>query len=209
MKRSNRRTSSRSSRRTSSTRSTTSSWTVIEAKLGSSWSLEKSQRNGRIEEVSEFHLPTLLQDEDSSRIRTLFWNLLVRYRNCKMKKIVWMIQEIFKMLNQYAVDIPTLPVNQCQCSAVLLECRAVEKDRQAFEIRMLYRETFLQVQLRPLQHFVRRIWIHGVPEEENRFTHQWLRRVRNKHQFKIRDVSLDRQPKVLSSLVRENSQWMI
>ena len=24
-----------------------------------------------------------------------------------------MIQEIFKMLNQYAVDIPTLPVNLC------------------------------------------------------------------------------------------------
>ena len=33
-----RRTSSRSSRRTSSTRSTTSSWTVIEAKLGFTWS---------------------------------------------------------------------------------------------------------------------------------------------------------------------------
>ena len=30
-----------------------------------------------------------------------------------MKLIVWMIQEIFKMLNQYAVDIPTLPVNLC------------------------------------------------------------------------------------------------
>ena len=30
-----------------------------------------------------------------------------------MKLIVWMIQEMFKMLNQYAVDIPTLPVNQC------------------------------------------------------------------------------------------------
>ena len=52
-----RRISSRSSTRTSSTRSTTSSWTVIEAKLGITWSSwEKSQRNGRIEEVSEFHL---------------------------------------------------------------------------------------------------------------------------------------------------------
>ena len=56
-----RRTSSGSSRRTSSTKSTTSSWTVIEAKKGFTWSSwEKTQRNDRIEEVSEFYL----QDED-------------------------------------------------------------------------------------------------------------------------------------------------
>ena len=44
-----------------------------------------------------------------------------------------MIREIFKMLNQYAVDNPTSPVNQrfshlfkilAECSAVLWECRA-------------------------------------------------------------------------------------
>ena len=45
------------------------------------------------------------------------------------------------MLNQYAVEIPTLPVNEClshliqfleECYAVLQECRAAEKGRQAF-----------------------------------------------------------------------------
>ena len=56
---------------------------------------------------------TLLQDEDQSKIRILFWNSLVRYSNCKMKLIVWMTREIFKMLNQYAVDISTLTVNLC------------------------------------------------------------------------------------------------
>ena len=30
--------------------------------------------------------------------------------------------------------------------------------------------------------------------------------MRNKHQFKVRDTSLDRQPKVLSSLVRKTLQ---
>ena len=44
------------------------------------------------------------------------------------------------MLNQFAVEIPTLPVDQClshfiqilkECNAVLLECRAAEKGRQA------------------------------------------------------------------------------
>ena len=43
----------------------------------------------------------------------------------------------------------------------------------------------------------------GVREEQNRFTHRQRRRMRIKHQFKIRDASLDRQPKVLLSLVRE------
>ena len=52
-----RRTSSCSSRRTTSTRSSTSSWTGIEAKLGSSWtSWEKPQWNGRIEEISGFYI---------------------------------------------------------------------------------------------------------------------------------------------------------
>ena len=62
-----------------------------------------------------------------------------------------MIQEIFRMLNQSAVEIPTLPVNLClshliqfleECKAVLYECRAAEKGRQAFGTRMVYRETF-------------------------------------------------------------------
>ena len=49
----------------------------------------------------------------SSRVRTLFWHLLVRYRNCNMKLLVWMIQKIYRMLNQSAVEIPALPVDQC------------------------------------------------------------------------------------------------
>ena len=91
------------------------------------------------------------------------------------------------MLNHYAVDIPTLPVNLChshlihflvECLAVLLECRAAEKDRQAFGTHMIYRETFLQIQLRPLQHLIRRNGMHGFLEEKNRFTHPQWKRVR-------------------------------
>ena len=52
-----------------------------------------------------------------------------------------MIREMSKMLNQYPVDNPTLPVNQCfshliqileECEAVLWECRAAKMGRQAF-----------------------------------------------------------------------------
>ena len=63
-----------------------------------------------------------------------------------------MIREIFKMLNQYAVDILTLPVNLClfhliqfleECQAVLWECRAAERGRQDFGHTVVYRDTFL------------------------------------------------------------------
>ena len=62
-----------------------------------------------------------------------------------------MIQEIFKMLNQYAADNPTLPVDQCfshliqilvECQAVLWERQAATMGRQAFGTHMVYRETF-------------------------------------------------------------------
>ena len=67
---------------------------------------------------------TQLREEDWSKIKILSLNSLARYRNCRMKSIVWMIREIFKMLNQYAVDIPTLPVNLCLSHLIqfLVEC---------------------------------------------------------------------------------------
>ena len=46
------------------------------------------------------------------------------YRNCKMKLIVLIMKEIFKMLNQYAVDFLTLPVKLCLSHVIpfLVEC---------------------------------------------------------------------------------------
>ena len=82
-----------------------------------------------------------------------------RFRYYRKKLIVWMIREILKMLNQYEVDKPTLPVNQrfshlfkilAECYAFLWECRAATMDRQVFGTHMVYRETFLQIQRRLL-----------------------------------------------------------
>ena len=69
------------------------------------------------------------------------------------------------MLKQFAVEFPTLPVDQChshliqfleECWAVLVECPTVDKDRQALGTHMVYRETFLQIQMRHLQHLIRK-----------------------------------------------------
>ena len=55
------------------------------------------------------------------------------------------------MLNQFAVEIPTLPVDQCHshlirylegCYDILSYRRAAKKGRQAFGTHMVYRETF-------------------------------------------------------------------
>ena len=138
-----------------------------------------------------------------------------------MKLVVWMIQKIFRMLNQLAVEIPTLPVDQCHshlirylegCCDILSYRRAAEKGRQAFGTHMVYRETFLvflQIQMRHLQHLIRRNWIRRVPVQKSRFTHPQWKRVRDKHKIKVRDASLDSQPKILSSSVEETLQRIV
>ena len=97
-----------------------------------------------------------------------------------MKVIVLLIRETLKMLNQYAVDKPTLPVNLrfsqlteilAECYAVLWECRAAEKGREAFGTRMVYREMFLQIQRHPLQHLLRKSPIHGSLMYQNTHHH--------------------------------------
>ena len=66
-----------------------------------------------------------------------------------------MIREIFKMLNQYAVDIPTLPVNQCFSHLIQILALGMPSTH------MVYRETFLQIQQRLLQHLIRKSRNHG------------------------------------------------
>ena len=70
------------------------------------------------------------------------------------------------MLNQFAVQIPTLPVDQCpphpipegRISRSVGMLRRREGPRQACGTHMVHRETFffLQIQMRLLQHFIRR-----------------------------------------------------
>ena len=65
-----------------------------------------------MEELKRFQGSTF--DEFSRRkliVETLSLNSQPRFRNYRMMLIVWMIREFLKMLNQYAVDNPTLPVN--------------------------------------------------------------------------------------------------
>ena len=63
-----------------------------------------------------------------------------------MKAIVWMTREIWRTLSQYAVDCPTLPVNQRYFHlVVILERRLLsrsDKPPDIWNTRRVYRETF-------------------------------------------------------------------
>ena len=93
------------------------------------------------------------------------------------------------------------------CLAVLGECRAAKMGRQAFGTHMVYRETFLQIERRLLQHLVRKSRILWALMYQNTHHHMWW--VKAKHQFRIRDANQDRQPEIQSSLVRETLQRII
>ena len=55
--------------------------------------------------LDEFSRRRLIEDRDT------ILELTGKIHDYRMNWIVWMIREIFKMLNQYAVDYPTLLVN--------------------------------------------------------------------------------------------------
>ena len=78
-----------------------------------------------------------------------------------------MIREFFKMLNQYAVENPTLPVNL----RFLGMPSRNDRPPSIWDTRMVYRETFLQIQRRLLQHLIRKGPIHGSLMYQNTHHH--------------------------------------
>ena len=62
---------------------------------------------------------------------------------------------------------------------------AAEKGRQAFGTHMVYRETFLQIQMRHHQHLILKNWIHGVHRSRSRFIHPQWKRMKGKNKIKI------------------------
>ena len=101
--------------------------------------------------------------------------------------------------------IPTSSNSWRNAMPFFLECRAAEKGRQAFGTHMVYRETFLQIHMLLLQLLILKNWIHGGKSLKSRFICPQWRKVKGKNKIKIWDASLDRQPKIQSSSVEENS----
>ena len=97
------------------------------------------------------------------------------------------------MLNQFAVEIPTLPVDQCHshlirylegCCDILSLRRAAEKGRQAFGTHRVYLETFLQIHLHLHQLLILKNCINGIRPKSRSIHPQW-RKVKGQNEIKI------------------------
>ena len=132
-----------------------------------------------------------------------------------MKQIVWTILRTFRTLNQFAVEIPKWPVDQCLSHLIryLKGCwglhsyrRAAKKGRHAFGIHMVSRETFLQIHMHLHQLLILKNWIHGGQKLRSRTICLQRRKVKDQNKIEMWDASLDRQPKIQSSSVEETLQ---
>ena len=162
-----RRTSSRSSRRPSTTRSTTSSCTVIEEKLGSPWSSEISRFNIRhnceekIGRRSRYYPRTYWQDTGIAKWNQLY-DRFERFSGC------WINPQWTFTRYQSTSVFPTSSDSWRNAKPFY---RNAEPQRCA--AKHLGHAWYIG------QHLIHNNWIHGVPEEKNRFTHQQWKRARN------------------------------
>ena len=129
-----------------------------------------------------------------------------------------MIQEIFRMLNQFEMEIPTLPVDQCHshlirylkgCWGILSYRRAAKKSRQAFGTHMVNREMFLQIHMHLHQLLILKNCINGIHQSKRRSIRRQWRKVKSNNKTKNWDNRLDHQSKIRSSSVEETLQRIV
>ena len=80
------------------------------------------------------------------------------------------------MLNQFAVEIPTLPVDQCHTPHPMpggMLRQSAEKGRQPFGTHMVYRETFLQIHFHLHQLLILKNCINGIRPKSRSIRLQW------------------------------------
>ena len=134
-----------------------------------------------------------------------------------MKLIVWMIQKEFQdaessrsgnsHVTSRPVSFPPHPIPAGNAKPFFWSAEPAEKGRHAFGIHMVYRETFLQIHMHlssaPYPQELNP-WSTTIEEPLHMSTAEKKWKTRTK--IKIRDASLDSQPKIQSSSVEETLQ---
>ena len=201
-----------SKKRTTSTRSSFSSWTITGTK---NWDLREAHERSlsEMEELKRFQGSTfdtiarrkLVEDRDTILDLTGKVQELQNEVNCMNDSRDFQDAESVRSGHSHVasrlVSFPPHPVPGGMLGRSP-GMRAAKMGRQVFGTHVDYRETFLQIQQRLLQHLIRKSQIHGILMYQNTLTHHMWWRVRTKHRFRIRDASLDRQPKI------QSSQWV-
>ena len=148
---------------------------------------------------------TQLRGEDESKIKILSLKLLARYRNCQDAESV---RSGHSHVTSQLASFPPHPVPGGMLSRSIGMPSRKLGPPSIWDTHGISGNVFVN----PVASFTA-----PYPQELNpwsshiteRFTHQWRIKKGIKHQYKIRDVSPDRQPKIQSSLVREILQIII
>ena len=205
--------------RTSSTRSTTFSCTVIPAKLELREAHNKSLNE--TEELKKFQNSTfdtiarrrLVEDQDTILELTGKIQELQNEINCVNDSREFEDAESVRSGNSHVTSQPVffpphpIPGGMLRCSFGMLS--RSEGPPSIWDTHGRFGKLVLQIQLRPLQHLIRRNWIHGVPEEKNWFTHQQWKRVRDKHKIKIWDAFSDLQWRTTTTADFGSPFWQV
>ena len=167
--------------------------------------------------MEELLRPHELRVDEFSRVKLIeHQKLLVRswprYRNCKLRSIVQMIQSNFRMPSQYAVDHHlTFPVNLLYFLSLLSQedCSATtEISSLTYGKRMVYLETFfLPDHMHILSHLTQVCSIHGMFLLREMFRCKQARGnplpkvvIETPTQSQLRDFYKVRQPEIHSTL---------
>ena len=128
-----------------------------------------------------------------------------------------MIRKIFRMLNRSAMEIPVtsqpvsfpphpIPEGMLRHSFASPSRR---EGHQAFGTHMVHRETFFANPVASSSAPFPQELNPWSPRKKSRFTHPQWKRMRDKLKINIRDISLDRQPKILTSPLEETLQRIV
>ena len=209
---STRRTSLRSSWRSSTERSTTCSRTVTAAKFGITRSSPESLTE--MEELKTFQSSTfdtiarrrLIEDQDtilelSGRIQEL--QNEINYEWFKRVSGCWIYSQWKFPRYQSTSVIPTASNSWRNAKPFFWSAEPQRRAAKHLGHTWISGNVFLEIQMRHHQHLILKNWINGVHRSRSRFIHPQWKRVKGKNKTKIRDASLDRQPKIQSSLVSE------
>ena len=116
------------------------------------------------------------------------------------------------MLNQFAVEIPTLPVDQCHSpphpipEGMLCRSFGVPSRREGAAKHLGHTwyigKRFLKIQMRHHQHLIRRNCINEIHRSKSHSIRPQWRKVKGKHKIKIRHASLGRQSSSVEEILQ-------
>ena len=191
-----------SRRRTTSSRSTTSSKATIRTKSGSSWSSwEKSQWDGRLEAISRLDIRQNCEEKIDRRSTYNPWI----HRQFSGIAEWCELHEWFKRFSRCWISSQWKFPRYQSTSVVPTSSSSwwnAEPQRRAAKhlgTHMVFRETFLSIQMRRHQHLTLKNWISGFHRERSRFIHPQCRKVKGKK--KDQDQRCQSRPSTRNSVI--------